>query len=576
MNAETIKEFLVGLGFDVDETSMKKFSDGIKTATLTVVALGTAAVAAAGAITSFVSGIANKYNAIGDIADRVNTTAEEVLRLGYVASLTGSSVEASQRSMEGLNRVAGEAALGIGRGAAIFKELGLQAKDSNGNLKDTAQLMDELRSKLQGLARGEQLALLSKLGIDPTMIRALTEDISGLSEEFTAMYRSAGIDANKAAEESGKFNDSLTRLKGVMDAIKDAVGLAFMKQIRESIDFTRKWLQENMPKIIAAVKPVVDIILRIAQAFLTVVGRIGQLAGKVIDWFIQINKQTDGWAGYILAAVAAWRLLNLSFLASPLGIVLSLVAAIGLLVDDFLTWKEGGNSLIDWSDWEPGITLAVNGIRYLGRIIESVFDLIFYLGDALVRFLTGDFVGAWRVLKEGIDYHFGPIGSFVTGVLEVVMKLIGAVIALLTGDFTGAWQLASEAIESIMTGLKNFLSGIFDWIDQKLMEVADSVRNTLNNIPGYEKALGGLNSAFEWATGNDQQTRPRQMQADDAARYDQAIARRDAANTSQSVSQEVNITVNGSSNPESTGREVGNQMERVNDDMVRNLRSVAQ
>ena len=266
MNGEVIKEFLVGLGFQIDEAGLSKFSSGITNATIAVGAIGTAAVAAAGAITAFVAGVADKFDALGDLADRVNTTVESVMRLGYVATLTGSSVEAANSSIENLSRVAGEAALGLGRGAKVFQDLGLSAKDSNGNLKDTSVLMAEIGDKIKDMGRGEQMAVLSKLGIDPTMINALTTDVSGLAAEFDQLYKNAGIDANKAAEQSGEFNDSMDRLKMTFDAIKSAVGLKFMGQIKNGIDTLRKFLVENMPKIINAVTPIINVVLRIAEA----------------------------------------------------------------------------------------------------------------------------------------------------------------------------------------------------------------------------------------------------------------------------------------------------------------------
>lgn len=400
MNGEVIKEFLVGLGFQIDEGGLSNFSSGITKATLAVTAIGTAASAAAGVITNFVAGVAEQFDKVGDLADRVNTTAEEVMRLGYVATLTGSSIEAANSSLEGLSRTAGEAALGLGRGAKTFQDLGLQAKDSNGNLKDTSVLMAEIGDKIKDMGRGEQIAVLSKLGIDPTMINALTTDVSGLAVEFDNLYKAAGVDANKAAEASGEFNDSLERLKMTFNAIRSAVGLKFMGQIKYGIDMLRKFLVENMPKIINAVSPIIDVVLRIAEAFITIVGRVGQAIGAIIGWLVKANDATDGWAGYILAAVAAWKYLNLSFLATPIGMILSLAAAIALLIDDFLTWKDGGDSLIDWSAWESEINTAMAIIGGLKDFLVGAFNAIFAAIDAVVSLLTGDFSRAWRAAGE--------------------------------------------------------------------------------------------------------------------------------------------------------------------------------
>ncbi|MFH4090479.1 hypothetical protein WAJ00_21415, partial [Acinetobacter baumannii] len=64
--------------------------------------------------------------------------------------------------------------------------------------------------------------------------------------------------------------------------------------------------------------------------------------------------------------------LRLAFLASPIGIVLALAAAIAALWDDYQTWKNGGESLIDWSKWENGIETAISRIKQLAELIKSL------------------------------------------------------------------------------------------------------------------------------------------------------------------------------------------------------------
>ena len=465
MSSETIKEFLVGLGFQVDEAGLQKFNQGITKATIAVTAIGTAAVAAAGMFTSFVAGVANKFDAVGDLADRVNTTAEEILRLGYVATLSGSSVEAANASIENLSRIAGEAALGVGRGAAAFKEFGISAKDQNGNLKDTSVLLAEVGDKIKDMGRGEQIAVLQKLGIDPTMIGVLTSDISGLAAEFDALYKNAGIDANKAAEQSGEFNDSMDRLAMTFDAIKSAVGLKFMGQVKNGVDTLRKFLVETMPKIINAVSPIINLVLRIAEAFIKIVGRIGSAVGTILGFLGKLNDATDGWAGYILAAAAAWKFLNLSFLATPLGMILSLVAAIALLIDDFMTWKEGGDSLIDWSAWEPAITAAMSALSALGAMFQSTFGVAIGIIQALIQLLTGDFSGAWTT-----------VGEIVTNVM---------------GIFTSAW----EVIKGIGSTIGNVIGGM-----GKMLGIGGGSAPALTPTPQAAAAVTGGNQSVNQQT----------------------------------------------------------------------------
>jgi len=461
MNDDVIKEFLVGLGFKIDEEGLNKFNAGIGKATAIAAGIGAAAVTAAAGITKFVSGIADKFDAVGDLADQTNTTADSILRLGYIAELTGSSVQAAESSLFGLNKTAGEAALGIGRGAKIFEDLGLQAKDSNGVLKQTDVLMSEIGDRIKDMARGEQLAVLSKLGIDPTMINALTTDVSGLAAEFDELYRNAGIDANEAAENSNEFNDSMARMKFTMDAIKNAVGLKFMNQLRMGIDALRKFLVENMPKIINAVSPVIDIVLRIAEAFILIAGRIGQVIGVIIGWLVRINDATNGWAGYILAAAAAWKYLNLTFLATPLGMILALAAAIALLVDDFLVWKEGGDSFIDWERWLPGIEAATSAVMAFKDLLSGFFTLIFSSIDVLVSLLTGDFAGAWRAVGAYVEAFIGILKSawgIIKGVGEAIGNFAGAGVQTLFGSSSTPALVPSPQAQASVQGTNQSVS----------------------------------------------------------------------------------------------------------------------
>lgn len=528
MSGEVIKEFLVGLGFKIDEAGLSKFRSGVTSATIAVTAIGTAAVVVSGLVTSFVAGVADRFGAAGDLADRVNTTVESLMRLGYVATLSGSSVSAANSSIEQLSRIAGEAALGIGRGATAFKDLGLSAKDQNGVLKDTSVLMAEIGTKVKDLGRGEQIAVLNKLGIDSTMIGALTTDISGLAAEFDQLYKNAGIDANKAAEQSGEFNDSMDRLELTFDAIKSAVGLKFMGQVKNGIDTLRKFLVENMPKIINAVTPVISIVLRIADAFIKVLGRVGSAVGAVIGFLGRVNDATGGWALGILAAAAAWKFLNLSFLTTPIGMILSLVAAVALLIDDFLTFREGGDSLIDWGS-TFGQVLQVLGVIIGSLTAGFVAVKVATMAWAAAQGILATVMAAARtaVLLFNLALFANPIG--------LVIAAIGALIA------------AGALLVTNWGGVKAFFSGFFGFITEgfsKIAAIASSVSGVLG-FSGGKPSLTPTPQAAAAVTGG-----------------------------TQSVSQQTQIVVQGG-NADATARAVAGQQTRVNADMARNMKGAA-
>ena len=620
MNGAVIKEFLVGLGFQVDEQGLKKFEDGVKGATIAVAAIGAASMAAAGAVVAFVAGVADRLDAVGDAADRIGTTADELMRLQYVATLSGSSAQAATATMENLSRVIGEASMGVGRGAMMFEKLGLKAKHADGTLKTTSEVLADVGDKIKDLDRAEQIAFLSKLGIDPSMIGALTGGMQQLGAEFDALYKAAGVDLNQAAEASGAFNDALDRLRMTFDAVRTAVAVKFMPQIARGIDTVRQFLVQNLPKIIRAVEPIFSIILRIAEAFITLAGRIASGAAKIIGWFVKLNDATDGWAGYLLAAAAAWMFLNLSFLKTPLGMLLSLAAVVALLIDDFLTFKEGGDSLIDWGSGFGIVMQVVTSIltgllagilAVKGAMLAKAAVIAFVQGvmaaytaivagfNAVMTIMRGIIVGA-KVVMAAFNAVMlaNPIGlviAAVAGLIAIGYLLIAnwdtvkawfvglfnwfaETFPGITGFVSDAFKGAADAAIGIFTGVKDWFMGFFNWILEKF----ETIKNIAGAVTGFaasatEKASGAVSNA--WGSvkgffgGGSQDAAGANTRPPSLAPSPQAAAA--VTGGQQNVNQQTQIVVQGGGNPEATARAVAGQQNRVNADMARNMKGAA-
>jgi len=82
--------------------------------------------------------------------------------------------------------------------------------------------------------------------------------------------------------------------------------------------------------------------------------------------------------------------------------VLALAAAIAALYQDYQTFKRGGESLIDWAKWEPGINLAKVGLTVLKDLLVDMLVRAVALGDAIVKLMSGDFSGAMAAGKVAL------------------------------------------------------------------------------------------------------------------------------------------------------------------------------
>jgi len=134
MNGEMIKEFLVGLGFQVDEKGLSEFTQGIASTTTRVMAFGAAITATAAGVLYSIQQIAKSYNELDLLATRLKTTTEALDDFLDIASIMGIGEDKAKESLLGLNSAIQDTEIGIGSAKMVFEKLGVSVKDAQGNI----------------------------------------------------------------------------------------------------------------------------------------------------------------------------------------------------------------------------------------------------------------------------------------------------------------------------------------------------------------------------------------------------------------------------------------------------------
>jgi len=454
MSTSVLQEFLVKIGFDVNKAQLGAVDSAIVKTGASAKLLDTEVTAAAASVNTglvpalksmilpltgitaaigyaykktfdFIQTSAEGFEQIAHLANRVNTSADAIKKLGYIAQFTGSSVEAAQSSLDGLNRAAGSAALGVGRAKVIFKDIGVNVKDSNGHLKDTTQLLYEVGNKVKGMERGKQLAVLSRLGIDPTLINALTTDVTKLSNEYDRVMKSAGIDNNKAAESAVRFAEASKRVGNIWKAVKDAVAASFFDQFAKGFDTFSDTLINNLPQIIGLLKPLIISMIKIAEIALKLGAIFGGVATKIVGAVSKINQATDGWAIKIGAVVFAIKKLNFALLRSPVGIVFTLITAFSLLKDEYDKWKKSGESFIPWLNKSHDATKILGeSIVFLTGTFYAV-KIAMLLATGLLKDITRAFeIARAQVLLFNLALQVDPLVLGLTAIAGAIGSVI--------------------------------------------------------------------------------------------------------------------------------------------------------
>ncbi|MGL4529076.1 MAG: lytic transglycosylase domain-containing protein, partial [Citrobacter freundii] len=220
MNAETIKDFLISLGFDVDEAGSRKFESVITGATLNAIKLGAAVEGAALAIVGYTTKIASSLDKLYWQTQRTGATANNIRAIGYAFSQSGGSIEGFNGTLENLARFLRSTPGGEG----FLRNLGIQTRDANGNLRDTAELVTLVGDKLAKMPyyRANQYAQI--LGIDENTLLAMRRGVSGFTADYQGMLKATGFDSQKAAEQSNKFMTQMTGLTSLFGIMRDKIG----------------------------------------------------------------------------------------------------------------------------------------------------------------------------------------------------------------------------------------------------------------------------------------------------------------------------------------------------------------
>lgn len=402
-SVETIKDFLLSLGFAVDESGYKKFGGVLTDVTRNAFKLGATVEGAALAVVGFSAHIASGLDKIYWAAERTGASAQAIKSLGYAMSQAGGSAAGAQAALDSMARF-----LRNQPGAEGWLDhLGVSTRDAQGHLLKTETLLTGVSQRLSQMPfyRANQYAQM--LGIDENTLLALRRGIGHYAAEYQMAAQKIGFNAEAAAKQSNVFMTALHSFGMIAGQVKDKIGANLAGGLAGELDTLKKRLLDNFPKIEKNLTTTLKGILALAGALTRLLYRGMQGVGQIMEWWDHLDSSNKKLIAGFGALLVAWRLLNSAFLLSPIGIILSLTAAIGLLYDDYMTWKEGGKSLIDWSRWGPEIEQAKKAFSWIGDKISG---------------LVKD-VGGWKNTLEMLATFIA--GVWVSRVLDAFGKITG-------------------------------------------------------------------------------------------------------------------------------------------------------
>ena len=247
------------------------------------------------------------------VSRTTNQSIEDFQRWSYAIEYSGGNVAAFQSTFESLSKQIRQAPFTHNstflRG---LSELGISVHNANGQIKSMSDLLLGLSGRLGGMSEGKAFLIGQRLGLDDDTIRLLRE----------------GKDAVQSYLDKTKE-----------DGIIQKQNLEIYERLRKArVELSKSWSELSI-KIGNVILP---IITKLVDGLTSVAEWISENSG-----FIQHTLELLGWlASGIAGVTVAIGLLVNSLKLLKMGLWGLGIGAIVLLWDDFMTYLEGGDSVI--------------------------------------------------------------------------------------------------------------------------------------------------------------------------------------------------------------------------------------
>ncbi|HBI2447030.1 TPA: cell wall hydrolase [Acinetobacter baumannii] len=485
MSDTVIRDFFVSLGFSTDNEGARKMADTLKGVELKAALLHkTLLLLATGAVVA-VTKTASELDKLYYSSQRIGASASNIRAYGDAISQMGGN---AQNALQSLENVAQKMRNSPGY-EGMLTGMGVATRDGNGQLRDRVEVMKDLSKTMKGMDYYQANAYASSLGIDENTLMAMRDDkfISNM-EKYQKLRQDVGLTdelTKSGTEFMVQFRDITMTTKAITEVVVMTAGQALIPVLKVINNFLRSaiaWFAELDPRFKAILATGLKFAL-LAIIFGGFIGTIAKLASVL---------------PMLKSLLFLIKSLRLAFLASPIGIVLALAAAIAALWDDYQTWKNGGESLIDWSKWEGGIETAIARIKQLAELIKN-------LKDKTVEFVTKAIDDPAGTAKETVAAVTEAAKTGAAAVVSATQTTISSVKSSVSTAKSGrVLQLSEQDIVDIMKVASTEVVGSLKGKDfeNQAAGVVDTILNRVASGKYGEGVKGVVNQRWAFSDIN--------------------------------------------------------------------------
>lgn len=428
---------------------------------------------------------------------------QTVYDLDTVANTTAQLAANGIQDYTGLTEAAGNLNAVAGGNADTFKSVALVLTQTAGAGKLTTENWNQLADAIPG-ASGKIQEALQKNGAYTGNFRDAMAQGQITADEFNRAIMDLGFTdaAQQAATSTTTFEGAMGNLEaavtdGLMQ-IYDAIGsenvTGFINSINDGVSKVIppikdgvSWLKDNLPTI-------APLLAGISAALVGIM--VAQKVEAMVTAFRAWKTATEG-------LTVAQRLLNAAQLASPIGLVIALVA--GLVAALVVLWNTNDG-------FRDAVMSAWQGIQdFVGNAIQSIQDFFSNLGttisqlpqmfsdwlNSVIATVTGWVSNMAEQAASAGSQFVSNVVSFIANLPANVASFLNSVIATVTGWVSNMASNASRAGSQFLNNAINFvsqlpgriagflgnvISNLGSWAGNMASKGAEGARNMFNEV----------------------------------------------------------------------------------------------
>ena len=490
---------------------------------------GVTAIGAVGAASvALTQNTAKNGDEIHKNSQRVGMSYKAYQQWDYIMKINGSSMAENSVAFKNLTSKMDDARGGSKEAQKMFKELGISMKDVKGlSREDMFKLTVKSLQNVKDETKKASLAndMFGKSG------QKLMPLFNSSSEELDKLFQETEdygmLMSDDMVENSAKYEDSMTKLKGTLGGVGNSIAAKIMPKMIE-------WIEKISGKIreFTSDEEKMKLISDILGGAMRILGKAFEIVGKVIEkvikwvskfvqWLKDGSAKAETFKVIVVAVVSALagflivyeviKVLGLlttainvlggalKFLAAnPMAlVVVAITTIIGVLV---YLWKtnEGFRDAVK-KIWEKITTFFRDAWTAIKNVwggvkqwFSDVWNGIKETFSNVPGWFKEKFGAAWGKIKEIWGVVTGWFGGVWSGIKNVFMGAPGwfkEKFTIAWGNIKTAWEKVVTWFNNVWTGIKNIFSVVGTWFKDRFSNAWQGIKNVWNGVTNYFRII---------------------------------------------------------------------------------------